>query len=307
MLANLSGRGYEQAGEWPGLAQPFPTRPDGFPIVRRVGAPRDFGRDLYHQLLAVSWLRLGFLLCSVYGGLSLLFALLFMLGGDCIQGARPGHVLDYFFFSVQTLATIGYGVMHPLGTYANLLVSLEAFCGLLTFSLMTGLLFAKFSVPNARVLFARQGVLGRRDGQRALMFRLANARGNDILEARVNLTLLRTEPIEGDPNYRRFTRLKLLVEESPLFVLTFIATHIIDETSPLHGVSLEEMRAGQYHFTVTLMGLDALISQTVHARHNYSAQDLAWDRRFADTLRRQPVGIYVLDYTRFHELEAYEA
>lgn len=261
-------------------------RSDGSPIVKRIGAPRDLVRDLYHMLLALHWGQIALLLCTLYCGLSLLFAWLYMAGGDCINGARPGHLLDYFFFSVQTLATIGYGVMHPIGDYANFLVSFEAFCGLLAFSLMTGLLFAKFSIPNARVLFSRQAVVGRRDGKPALMFRMANARGNHILEAHVNLTLNRTEGIEGDPNYRRFLRLPLVVSETPLFVLTFTATHIIDESSPLFGISLEEMQKGAYNFTVTLIGLDALVSQTVHARWNYDASQVAWDHRFADTLFR---------------------
>ncbi|MBN9419555.1 MAG: ATP-sensitive inward rectifier potassium channel 10 [Candidatus Eremiobacteraeota bacterium] len=279
--------------------------PDGSPVVQRIGAPRDSIRDLYHMLLSLHWGQIALLLCVLYCGLSLLFAELYMLGGDCINGARPGHLIDYFFFSVQTLATIGYGVMHPVGDYANCLVSFEAFCGLLAFSLMTGLLFAKFSIPNARVLFSNKVVMGRRDGKPALMFRMANARGNHILEAHVNLTLNRCEPIEGDPDYRRFHRLPLVVSDTPLFVLTFLATHIIDESSPLYGIPLEEMKAGGYNFTLTLIGLDALVSQTVHARWNYDASQIAWDHRFVDTLFRQPDGSFVLDYTHFHEVVPY--
>ena len=278
---------------------------DGSPIVTRIGAPRDLVSDLYHLLLGLHWGHIGLILGTLYCGLSLIFALLYTAGGDCIIGARPGHLLDYFFFSVQTLATIGYGVMHPIGDYANLLVSIEAFCGLLAFSLMTGLLFAKFSIPNARVLFAQRAVLGRRDGKPALMFRVANARGNHILEARFNLTLNRCEPVEGDPNYRRFHRLSLAVSESPLFVLSFIATHIIDEASPLFGVTLEEMRSSAYNFTVTLIGLDALVSQTVHARYNYHADTIVENARFSDTLFRKDDGSFVLDYTNFHQVEPY--
>ncbi|MFN8609051.1 MAG: ion channel [Vulcanimicrobiota bacterium] len=278
---------------------------DGSPTVRRIGVPKDSVRDLYHHLLALHWGQMALLLCLLYCGLSLLFALLYMAGGDCINGARPGHLLDYFFFSVQTLATIGYGVMHPIGDYANLLVSLEAFCGLLAFSLMTGMLFAKFSVPNARVLFAEPAVLGRRDGKPALMFRMANARGNHILQAQVNLTLNRCESIEGDPGYRRFHRLPLVVSETPLFVLTFMATHIIDESSPLHGIDLQKMVDEGYNFTLTLIGLDALVSQTVHARRNYNADKIVGDHRFADTLFRQEDGSFVLDYTNFHKVVPY--
>lgn len=286
-------------------ASPHLIDSDGSPTVKRIGAPRDNVRDLYHQLLALHWGQMALLLCLLYSGLSLLFAGLYMAGGDCINGARPGKLLDYYFFSVQTLATIGYGVMHPVGDYANLLVSLEAFCGLLAFSLMTGMLFAKFSIPNARVLFSEPAVLGRRDGKPALMVRMANARGNHILHAQVSLTLNRCEPIEGDPGYRRFHRLPLVVSETPLFVLTFMATHIIDETSPLYGIDLQTMQAESYNFTVTLIGLDALVSQTVHARRNYSAEKIIGDHRFADTLFRQEDGSFVLDYTNFHKVVPY--
>lgn len=279
---------------------------DGSPRVKRIGAPRDNVRDLYHRLLALHWGQMALLLGLLYCGLSLLFALLYLAGGDCINGARPGNLLDYFFFSVQTLATIGYGVMHPVGDYANLLVSLEAFCGLLAFSLMTGMLFAKFSIPNARVLFSEPAVLGIRDGKPALMFRMANARGNHILQAQVNLTLNRCEPIEGDPGYRRFHRLPLVVSETPLFVLTFTATHIIDEQSPLYGVDLQTMINEGYNFTITLIGLDGLVSQTVHARRNYNADKIVADHHFADTLFRQPDGSFVLDYTNFHQVVPYK-
>lgn len=278
---------------------------DGAPTVKRIGAPRNWTRDLYHLLLGLQWGQIALLLGTLYCALSLIFAFLYMAGGDCVNGARPGRLLDYFFFSVQTLATIGYGVMHPIGDYANLLVSLEAFCGLLTFSLMTGLIFAKFSIPNARVLFSERAVIGRREGKPALMFRMANARGNQILEARVSLTLNRCEPVEGDPNFRRFHKLSLLVSESPLFVLSFVAAHIIDENSPLYGISLAEMQSAGYNFTVTLIGLDGQVSQTVHARRNYSAEAIVADARFADTLFRQEDGSFVLDYSNFHQVEPY--
>lgn len=289
-----------------GRPAPRLLRVDGSPTVKRIGAPRDLIADLYHVLLSLSWGQIALILGSLYCGLSLFFAVLYAAGGNCINGARPGHLQDYFFFSVQTLATIGYGVMHPIGDYANLLVSLEAFCGLMAFSLMTGLIFSKFSMPNARVLFTQKAVLGRRDGMPALMFRVANARGNHIVEARFNLTLNRCEPVEGDPNYRRFHRLALVVPESPLFVLSFTATHIIDEQSPLYGLSLSQMQAADCNFTLTLIGLDALVSQTVHARRNYDATAIVENARFADTLFRQEDGSFVLDYHKFDEVVSYD-
>lgn len=246
------------------------------------------------------------LLGGFYLTLSGLFALVYAIVPEGVAGAHPGRFLDYFFFSVQTLATIGYGAMYPVGDFANTVVSIEAFCGVLSFALMSGLMFAKFSVPTARVGFANFPVVARRDGKPALMFRMANTRGNQILEAHVNLSLNRIEPIDGDPQYRRFHKLPLLVSDSPLFVLSFTATHIIDESSPLFGVTAQEMQEGSYQFVITLIGLDGLVSQTVHARYTYAAHEIKWNHKFSNTLSTLEDGTFVLDYSKFHDVEPFE-
>jgi inward rectifier potassium channel len=277
---------------------------DGTLAIKRVGTDFDIRKDTYHFIMSRPWWQVMILLAVCYIGVGSLYALVYLLGGDCIQGARPGNFLDYYYFSIQTLATIGYGTLTPKGNYANLVVSSEAFVGLMSFAMMSGLMFAKFSVPNARVTFSDSLLISQRDGKKALVFRVANARGNQIIEAHINVTLARIEPTESDPNFRRLHKLPLVVADSPLFVLTFVLTHIIDEHSPLYGMLLEQMIDGNYTFMVTLMGQDSLVSQTVHARHGYDARDIVWGHRFIDTMLTLEDGSRVLDLGKFHQTEA---
>ena len=280
------------------------VKKDGTLALRRVGVSFDVKSDLYHFILSRPWWQVTTMLFLAYFLVGLFFAVLYRLGGDCIVGVEHRSLVDYYFFSVQTLATIGYGHMIPVGMYANAVVSVEAFTGLLSFALMSSLMFAKFSVPNARVLFSKNMVVARRDGKQVLIFRMANARGNSIIEAHCNVTMGRVEPTEIDPKFRRLHKLALISSDSPLFAITFQVTHVIDESSPLWGVSQDEMHERGYVFMITMMGLDGLLSQTVHARYNYTAEDIAWNHRFLDTIVETPDGETVIDYNNFHGIEA---
>ncbi len=148
--------------------------------------------DAYHFLLTSSWTALYALMLCAYVGSNLVFAVLYYLDGG-IENARAGSFLDAYFFSVQTMATIGYGKMTPTTTLTNLLVSFEALFGLVAFALATGLMFAKFSQPRARVLFSELAVVSQRDGVRSLMIRLANERSTGLVEANLRLSLVREE------------------------------------------------------------------------------------------------------------------
>lgn len=162
---------------------------DGRINIVRIGAPNSLVGDLYHFLLIASWPRLLALFVLSYLGANAVFAGLYVLGGDSIEGARPGSFADAFFFSVQTMATIGYGHLVPRTLWAQVLVTAESFVGLMGLALATGMVFAKFSRPTARVLFSRSAVITARDGVPCLMFRMANQRGNQIVEARIHVVL----------------------------------------------------------------------------------------------------------------------
>ena len=274
----------------------------GHSTAQRVGLATSQLDDVYARLIELSWLRLVPLLFFTWIALASLFALLYWLLGDSIAGARPGSVEDAFFFSIQTLSTIGYGVLSPRTIAAHVLVTVESFVGLLGVALVAGLAFAKFSRPSARVLVSERAVVRPRDGVPSLLLRMANARQSHIAEAHVRLTLTRDEiTAEGD-RVRRFHELRLVRDWTPLFALTWTLAHPIDERSPLAGSSPESLAAQNAEILVSVVGLDLAFSQTVHARSSYAAHEIDWNARFRDVLERGPWGVRV-NYAFFHETE----
>jgi len=259
--------------------------------------------DLYHVLLVASWTRILLGLIVVYLGSNALFALAYLAGGDCIDGARPGSFADAFFFSVQTMATIGYGKLVPRTLWANFLVAVEALVGLLGLAMVTGLIFAKFSRPTARVLFSRVAIVTPWNGVPSLIFRMANQRGNRIVEARVHVVLLRNEITNEGENLRCLHDLELLRSQHAQFTLSWTAVHPITEASPLHGATAASLAAADAEIIVSLTGLDESFSQTVHARYTYGHGDLIWGGRFVDILRRLPDGRWAIAYGQFHDVE----
>ncbi len=258
--------------------------------------------DLYIRLVSSSWPRLLGVLAAGFLAANALFALAYLLGADAIENARPGSFADAFFFSVQTMGTVGYGKMAPHTVYANVLVTVEVLVGLMGLALVTGLTFAKFSRPTARVIFSRRAVIAPHEGVRSLMFRMANARGNNIVEAQVHVVLARNETTAEGERMRRFYDLELTRRQSALFALSWTAIHQLTDASPLRGLTAAELTAAESEIVVSLLGFDETFSQTVHARHRYAAGDIVWDARFADILFRGPDGARRVDYTHFDEV-----
>ena len=256
--------------------------------------------DLYHFLLTSSWPRLLAVLVLAFVGANVVFALAYVDLPGSIENARPGSFADAFFFSVQTMATVGYGKMVPATVAANVLMTIEVVVGLVGIALFTGLAFAKFSRPTARVLFSSRAVIARFDAIPSLMFRMANARGNTIVEAQIHVVLARNETTAEGVRMRRFHDLDLARRQSALFALSWTAIHPITPTSPLHGATRESLAAAEAEIVVSLLGLDEQFSQTVHARHRYAAADIVWNARLADILFRD--GRREIDYTRFHDV-----
>ncbi len=260
-------------------------------------------RDAYHSLLVATWSRFFAMVLVAYLGANLLFALGYLAIGDGIEEARPGSFTDAFFFSVQTMATIGYGKMAPRGLAANLLVTVEALVGLLGLALVTGLVFAKFSRPTARVVFSRNAVVARFDGVPSLLVRLANERGNQVAEAHAHLVLLRTERTPEGEEVRRVHDLHLRRSQSAFFAFTWLVVHPITPESPLHGETTESLRAKDVDLVASVTGLDETLSQTVHARHAWTPDQILWGHRFVDVLVTLPGGRRAIDYRRFHDVE----
>lgn len=257
--------------------------------------------DLYHLLMDMSWARLMVFIAAAYLTLNTLFALAYLAGGDCIENAVPGSFHDAFFFSVQTMATIGYGKLVPRTSYANAMVAFEALCGIVGTAMSTGLMFAKFARPTARVLFSRVAVVAKRDGATSLMFRMANERGNQIVEASLRVVLARNETTREGESVRRFYDLALSRDRNAVFALSWTAIHPIDGASALRGETWESLADSDAMLIVSLMGIDETSAQTVHARHVYYPEDLRWNERFVDILDRTPEGRRRVDYRVFHD------
>jgi inward rectifier potassium channel len=275
----------------------------GRPNIIRLGLSRRRFSDVYHQLLNMSWPRLLGIITVLYLAGNMVFAIIYWMDPGALENAS-GSYLDAFFFSVQTMATIGYGKMVPHSVFANLMVTFEAFMGLLSLAMVTGLLFAKFSRPTARVLFSQVAVISQRDGVQSLMLRMANERGNQIVEAQLRLVLARNETTKEGERVRRFYDLPLLRDRNAIFALTWTAVHPITPTSPLWGATANSLREVQAEIICSLMGIDETFSQTVHSRHSYVADELMWNARFVDILSMQQDGKRIVDYRRFHEVQS---
>jgi inward rectifier potassium channel len=306
-LAAPPGRGVRLRAEPPAGGDARPARMiarESADHTVALGLRRPWFGDLYHFALRLSWCS--FLLGGValYLAANAVFALLYLVQPGAIANARPGAFADAFFFSVQTMATVGYGQMAPATLYANLVVTLETAVGLMFLALATGLVFARFSRPTARVLFSRVAVIGPYDGTPTLSFRLANQRSNQILQAEVSAVLLRDETTMEGVTIRRFYDLPLARYRTPVFALTFSVMHQIDKDSPLYGASAAALEADNAELIVTASGIDETIAQPVHARTSYLPHEILWGHRFVDVMGWTDDGSRVIDYRRFHDTVA---
>jgi len=259
--------------------------------------------DLYHFLLSSAWWQLLLIIAAGYVSVNALFALVYLALGDGIEHARPGSFADAFFFSVQTMATVGYGNLWPRTPAANVLATVEMIIGGMGLALMTGLVFSKFARPTARVLFSEVAVVRTWEGEPALMFRMANARASQIVEARVGVMLARTERTAEGDEVRRLHDLRLLRAQHALFTLTWTAIHPIDAASPLRGEDARSLAEREAVIVVSFSGFDESLATTTHARHVYRAADVLWNRRLANVLVRGARGERIIDYRQFHATE----
>jgi inward rectifier potassium channel len=268
----------------------------------REGLPSELLVDTYHYLIRTSWPSLFGIVLALFIITNCLFALGYLFGGG-IENARPGSFADAFFFSVQTMATIGYGKMAPVTLGTNIMVSFEALFGLLALALVTGMVFAKFSRPSSAVRFSRCAVLSDFEGVPALMFRMANARTDEIVDAQVQVTMTRQEQTREGQTILRVRDLQLMRNRNPMFGLTWTAIHPITEASPFYALKPEDLKPNSLWLLVSLTGLDGMLSQTIHARHVYAADGIRWGERFVDLFRPQRDGSWYMDLDDFDETE----
>jgi inward rectifier potassium channel len=259
--------------------------------------------DFYHQLLTSSWPVLLLQIAFAFIVVNILFAFGYYLDG----GIENAHgFFDVFFFSVETIATIGYGKMSPITTVSHILMSVEALCGIINFALITGLIFAKFSRPTARVRFSRIAVISKRDGVPSLMFRMANVRSSQIVEAHVHVAFARDERTREGEYVRRFYDLELLRYRNPIFAYSWTAIHPIQPGSPFYGATPEDLLKSDASLTVSVSGIDEVFSQTVYARYSYNAADIIWGARLADIIDETAALGARFDFAKFDQFEPAE-
>lgn len=269
--------------------------------IKVVGAAPTGLHDFYHAFLRMPWgitvgvIVLGFLTAN------LLFGAAYTLCGG-VANARPGSLWDGFLFSVQTMATIGYGYMYPQSTVAHVLVVIEAVLGLLLTALCAGLAFAKFSQPTGRIVFSHRAAIGLMDGVPTLMLRVGNQRRNQIVEATVHVTLIRTERTREGMTFYRMHDLPLVRDRSPAMSRSWNILHEIRPQTPLDGYDPERMAREEVELLVSLVGVDDTSYQPVHARHQYEHSAIVWGARHADILSETPEGDLLLDSRKFHDL-----
>ncbi|MFX1763277.1 ion channel [Paraburkholderia sp. A1RI-2L] len=269
------------------------------------GMPVQTWRDFYHFALQMRWLTFFASLAGLFVLLNGLFACLYQLGDAPIANQFPQGFLGAFFFSVETLATVGYGDMHPQTVYAHLVATLEIFVGMSGVALATGLVFARFSRPRAKILFANQVVVHPIEGRLTLMARAANARQNVIAEAQAKLRLIRVETSSDGYTARRIYDLKLVRSEHPLFTLGWNLMHVIDESSPLFGATPDMLANQSAALHVVIEGSDESTAQTMQARHIWSDAQIRWQYRYVD-LMSDVNGVSTIDYTHFHEVVEFD-
>jgi inward rectifier potassium channel len=270
--------------------------------VETRGLSTGFWTDLYHHAMAISWLRFFTWGAAVFIILNSAYATLYFLGDKPVANVRSETFLEFFFFSIETLATVGYGDMHPQTNYGHIIATIEIFTGMSFLAVMTGLVFARFSRPKARFLFVHRPVIAMHLGRPTLMLRVANARHNTISGASAKLWLTRLETMPEGQTMRRYYELTLERQENPVFVFSWTIFHVIDEFSPLSGMSEDLLAKSDAALVLSVSGFDDNSAQQLWARQGYSYKEISWRHRYVEITSWTDDGRMILDYGKFHDV-----
>jgi inward rectifier potassium channel len=260
-------------------------------------------RDVYHWVLSLSWPRFAALIAGVYLIINVIFAALYSMGGNSIAEMPPGHFAAAFFFSVQTLATVGYGHMYPVTPYGHIVTTIEIIVAMFWIAVITGLIFVRFSRPTARIDFSKSIVIAPFDGRPTLMLRVANLRHHSMVEAEFRIMFMRDERILEDDSLRRFYMLKLHFDRLITFPAALTLRHTIDELSPLYGTTAESLQASDARFVASVVCIETVIPAAVQSQHDYTWRDVRFGERFVEIYTETGEGRLTVDYGRLHETE----
>lgn len=281
---------------------------DGSFNVKREGLRFWSSLSLYHSLLTVSWRKFLGLVVLSYFLSNIIFAFLYLLCGETGLSGLAGKPLNEkfaqtFFFSVQTFSTIGYGHVTPVNFAANMTVTIEALVGLLWVAMATGLLFARFSRPTAKIIFSDFAIVAPYQGITAFEFRITNGLKNQIIELEAKVLFTQDEMVNGK-KMRRFYSLSLERNKVVFFPLSWTIVHPIDENSPLYKYDSKKLIEVNAEFLILLTGTDETFSQVVHSRSSYKASEVLWNVKFADIFNRHvDDNQLTIDVTKLHEVE----
>jgi inward rectifier potassium channel len=293
------------------LAQEARTRfmnRDGTFNASRVGMRRFSFVNLYHVLLTMSWMRFLLLVALIYFVQNVTFAVLYLLCGqdaltDTSQNPIYNEFWRAFFFSVHTFATIGYGTIQPVGYAANFLVTIESYVSMLAQALVTGVVFARFARPTAKIVFSDNAIIAPYQDIKAFMFRIVNGRSNQLIEIKAQVLFSRFVEENGRKS-RRFDVLNLERPKVTFFSLSWTIVHPIDENSPLYGLTAEDLKKFDAEFLIFLSATDETLAQTVHTRSSYKPDELLWNVKFADIYVRDPnLGVTTIDVRKLSDVE----
>jgi inward rectifier potassium channel len=269
----------------------------------KLNAKKFDWRDTYHLILTLSWPGFAAFVFGTYLLINLVFASLYMLNAHAVAEMSPGSFSDAFFFSVETLATVGYGHMYPESFYGHLVAMLEIMVGMFGLAVITGLIFVRFSRPTARMRFSKVAVIAPFDGVPNLMIRLANLRHQAMVEPEFRMIFLRNiTTAEGD-EVRRFRSLKLEFDHLIAFPAVLTVRHRIDEESPLFGMTPEDFQQQHIHIVASIVGVDTVIVAPVQSFGDYNYEQIEWNRRFVEIFDQNEEGQWTVDYARIDETE----
>ncbi|MEZ0151032.1 MAG: ion channel [Candidatus Reddybacter sp.] len=272
--------------------------------VHTKGLKSSLMSDFYYRVMLATWPQFFVGAILVYLCINAGFAMIYFLGGDMILNARADSFVDAYIFSFQTSTTIGYGYLLPKNGLTHAIVMVDVFSGLLFVAVLTGLVFARFAKPRARVLFSQQVLITQHRGQTALLVRLANGRKHSsIVNCNVSAVLMMEDRDPESMFERHFIDMHLQRNNVPIFALTWTLVHTIDEQSPLYGLDEAAIESYGTILIITLDGIEDIFAQTVHTNYIYEAKHFIFNKRFANILTRHKDGNRMIDYTRFHDVE----
>jgi inward rectifier potassium channel len=280
---------------------------DGSFNLRRKGRPGWKSLTTYHSLLTMPWWKFHAFIITLFVGINAVFAIAFTLAGrDAVTGVVPGswveQCVEDFFFSVQTFTTVGYGGLAPHGLVGNVLAVADVFVGLLSFALATGLFFARFARPTAKIVFSDNALVAPYRGGTALEFRIVNARDNQLIEVEVKVLFSYWVEVDG-ARRKRFDELALERRTVAFFPLSWTIVHAITPESPMAGMSARDLADAEAEFLILITAIDETFSQTVHTRSSYVHSEIVWNAKFSDILRTRDDGEIAVD---LHRLSAYD-